>query len=502
MDNYDFVVVGAGTAGCVIASRLSERPDAQVLLLEAGNALTVDQMRNPQEWAKLSGTAASWGETTVAPAATGTAIPYPRGRGLGGSSSINAMLFARGHRSSYDAWIGQGAPGWGFDDLLPFFRRSETAAGRDPALRGTDGPLLVGPGTPRNPFVEACRDAAAELGYRRAEDISGGLEHGFGRVDQNIVNGFRQSAADAYLKSAATRPNLHVVTGATGTALRLSGNKCVGLDYRSQSGEAISVASGEVVLTAGAVGSAKLLMLSGIGPEDHLRAIGIPVESHLPGVGSNLQDHPTCATVYLPANSVSPRIDNHVERVVGLVHSQLSTGDPDLQILFQDNPVAGPNQTPPPQGYSIRASLMSPHSRGTVRLASSDPDTPPVLDPQYYSDSRDLRTMRDGLRIARELGQTQALAPWRAAEFLPGPDLREESELNNYICASLGSYNHPVGTCRMGTDEDAVVDTQLRVRGIHALRLADASIIPSIPSANTNATVYAIAERAADLIAA
>lgn len=503
MKHYDFVVVGAGTAGCVIASRLSERTDAQVLLLESGTALVSDQVRNPLAWPTLRGTAADWGETTVLQAATGKTIPYPSGRGLGGSSSINAMLFARGHRSSYDAWADLGVPGWGFDDLLPYFRRSETAAGRDPELRGTDGPLQVGPGTPRNPFIEACAEAAAELGYRRADDISGGLEHGFGRVDQNILDGRRQSAADAYLTSAATRPNLQVVTGATVTALRTAGDKCTGLEYRSESGALISVTvSQEVTLTAGTVGSAKLLMLSGIGPEDQLRAIGIPVTLHLPGVGMNLHDHPTCATVYLPPDDVSPRMDHHLERLAGLVHSQLSAGAPDLQILFQDNPVVGPNQAPPARGYSVRTSLMRPDSRGIVRLAAGNPDAPPVIDPQYYSSSRDMRIMRDGLRIARTLGQSQALAPWRTTELLPGPNIQDDSELDDYIRASLGSYNHPVGTCRMGTDEHAVVDNELRVRGIHGLRVADASIIPSIPSANTNATVYGIAERAVDLITA
>lgn len=391
MDHFDFIVVGAGTAGSVIASRLTERTDTRVLLLEAGGALTADQVRNPQQWAKLASTGADWGDITVRQAATGTTIPYSLGLGLGGSSSINAMAFLRGHRSSYDAWTTQGARGWGFDDLLPYFRRSETAVGRDPLLRGTDGPVLVGPGTPRNPFVEAALQAVAERGYRHADDISGGLEDGFGRLDQNIVDGHRQSAADAYLATAVPRPNLDVVTQAAVTALRLEGDKCTGVDYRSQSGELVSVTAAEVVLTAGAIGSARLLMLSGIGPADHLQEVGVPIRLNLPGVGSNLQDHPTCANVYLPADSISPRLENHVERVAGLVRSQLSTGDFDLQILFQDSPVVGPNQSPPTQGYAIRTSLMRPDSRGTIRLASSDPQARPMIDPGFYSDERDLR---------------------------------------------------------------------------------------------------------------
>ena len=502
MRDFDYVVVGAGTAGCVIASRLSECAEATVLLLEAGNALSAEQVGRPQAWASLRTTAANWGERTVVQGATGTTIPLPRGRGLGGSSAINAMLFARGHESSYRAWGESGAPGWGFEDLLPYFRRSETAHGRDPSLRGVDGPLRVGPGEPRNPFVEACRQASLELGHRQADDISGGREHGFGRVDQNVVDGRRQSAADAYLAPALDRPNLSVVTGATVTRLRLDGDQCCGLDYVTDSGELVAVAShGEVVLTAGAIGSAQLLLLSGIGPETHLREVGIPAVAVLPGVGENLHDHPTCALSYLPAKGVSPRLDDHLERVIGLVHSgQAADGSPDLQILFQDNPVVGPNQVGPPHGFSIRTSLMLPHSRGRLRLSSPDPSDRPRLDPNYYADPRDVEAVRDGLRMAREIGSSDALAEWRGAEFLPGPH-HGDDELDSYIRAGLGSYSHPVGTCRMGTDESAVVDPRLRVHGLRGLRVADGSVIPSVPSANTNATVYAIAERAAELLA-
>jgi choline dehydrogenase len=485
----------------VIASRLSEDAEATVLLLEAGNELSAERLVRPQAWASLRTTTANWGERTVVQTATGTSIPLPRGRGLGGSSAINAMLFARGHESSYRVWSEDGALGWGFEDLLPYFRRSETAHGRNPALRGVDGPLCVGPGEPHNPFVEACLQAALELGYPEAQDISGGCEHGFGRVDQNVVDGRRQSAADAYLAPALSRPNLTVVTGAIVTRLRLDGERCTGLDYISDSGELVTVASHrEVVLTAGTIGSAQLLLLSGIGPEEDLQQVGIPVTTVLPGVGHNLHDHPTCALSYLPAKGVSPRLDEHLERVVGLVHSdQTSTGRPDLQILFQDNPVVGPNQDGPPHGFSIRTSLMLPRSRGQLRLISADTSDRPQLDPNYYADPRDIAAVRDGLRMARAIGQSDALAEWRAAEFLPGPQ-HADDDLDSYIRHGLGSYSHPVGTCRMGTDPDAVVDPWLRVHGLNGLRIADASVIPSIPSANTNATVYAIAERAAQLL--
>jgi choline dehydrogenase len=500
MQGYDYIVIGAGSAGCVLANRLSADPAATVLLLEAGGEQTLPEIRRPQDWPKLRTSSASWGESTVVQAATGTAIPLVRGRGLGGSSAINVMTFTRGHRDSYDAWVGAGAKGWGFDDLLPFLRRTETAVGRDPVLRGQAGPLTVAAAAPLNPVLAACWAAALECGHRRADDVSGGLEEGFGPPDQNIVGGERQSAADAYLTPVAERPNLHVVTEATVHRLRLTGARCTGLDYRTGAGDTVSVAClGEVVSAAGTIGSAKLLLLSGIGPSAHLREHGIPVAVDLPGVGANLHDHPVCPVVYLPSRPVPPAMTNHGE-VFGLLRSRYATASADLQIIFIDVPVPPPGFAAVGAGYTIRPSLMTPYSRGTVRLASADPALPPVLDPNYYADERDLLTMVDGLRIAREIGEAAALAPWRDRELLPGPDLRDDAELAAYVRTGLGSYSHPVGTCRLGTDEGAVVDLELRVRGIEGLRVVDASVMPSVVSGNTNATVYAIAERAAALI--
>jgi choline dehydrogenase len=500
MQSYDYVVIGAGTAGCVLTNRLSADPDTTVLLLEAGGEQTLPEVRRPQDWPALRTSSANWGESTVAQAATGTSIPLARGRGLGGSAAINAMAFTRGHRDSYDAWVRAGAKGWGFDDLLPFMRRSETAPTRDPALRGQTGPLTVAPPDQLHPLMAACWTAALECGHRRAEDASGGLEEGFGPPDQNIVAGERQSAADAYLTPVAARPNLHVVTEATVHRLRLAGGRCTGVDYRTGSGDTVSVAClREVLSAAGTVGSAKLLLLSGIGPAAQLRGHRIPVAVDLPGVGANLHDHPICPVVYLPAQPVPPAMTNHGE-VFGLVRSRYAEDSADLQIIFIDVPVPPPGYAPVPAGYTIRPSLMTPYSRGTVRLASADPAAPPVLDPNYYADERDVLTMVDGLRIAREIGEAAALIPWRDRELLPGPDLRDDAELAGYVRAGLDSYCHPVGTCRLGTDEGAVVDLELRVHGIEGLRVVDASVMPSVVSSNTNAAVYAIAERAAALI--
>ena len=282
----------------MIAARLSENDAVRVLLLEAGGRQRLEAMAVPPAWPGLQGTPADWGDTTVVQAATGAAMAWPRGRGLGGSSATNGMNFVRGHHGSYDAWPAAGAIGWGFDDLLPYFRRSEHAARRDPALRGADGPLMVAPAAVRHPVAEAGLSAAAEAGYPRAADISGGLEEGFGWCDLNIVAGKRQSARDAYLTPALGRPNLEVVTGALVRRVRLARGRATGVDYTVGTGEFSVGCSGEVVLTAGTVGSAHLLMLSGIGPQAHLRAVGAGVAADLPGVGANLWDHPMSGVIY------------------------------------------------------------------------------------------------------------------------------------------------------------------------------------------------------------
>ncbi|WP_371784755.1 GMC family oxidoreductase [Streptosporangium subroseum] len=505
MDGYDYVVVGGGTAGCVVAARLSEDADARVLLLEAGARKPLEAL--PPDWMSLQGTSADWSGTSVAQAATGTRIPWPRGRGLGGSSAINGMVFVRGHRSSYDAWVGAGAEGWGFDDLLPYLRRSEHTEGRDPVLRGVGGPLTVTPPSSPHPVSEAALAAAAELGYPAAEDINAGLEEGFGLADRNIVGGRRQSAADAYLLPVLHRPNLTVVTDVTAHRVRVAAGRCTGVEY-GVGGEVLTAeCRGEVVLTAGTVGSAQLLMQSGIGPGSHLREVGVEVLLDLPGVGANLQDHPRSMVVYSPARPIPATVGGHGE-VIGLIRSDPALEAPDLQIQVLGIPYYAPSLPPklpvPGQGYSVAFAAMAPRSRGSVRLAGARPGTAPRLDPSYYGDPRDLTVMAEGLRVARAIGSTAALAEWRGAEVLPGPQVRDgdDDAVRAYLYGSLRTYSHQVGTCRIGADDMAVVDTALRVRGIDGLRVADASVMPSIVSANTNATVYAIAERAAALIRA
>jgi choline dehydrogenase len=505
VNSFDHIVVGAGTAGCVVAARLSEDDHRQVLLIEAGGDQPLPAMAVPPAWPSLGGTAADWADRTVPQEANGYEIAIPRGRGLGGSSSINAMNFLRGHQSSYDAWIPAGGKTWSFENLLPCFVRSETVANpaeREPGLRGDAGPQLVGPAVAPHPISVAGLAAALATGYREARDIGGGREEGFGWGDLSIAGGRRVSAADSYLNPVQGRPNLTVLPDALVTRLLFKGERCVGLEYR-HGGRLHEVRSGaEIVLTAGAIGSPLLLLRSGIGSAAHLEGLGIPPVVDLPGVGANLHDHPMCGIVYRATAAVPPATNNHGE-VQGLIRTEHADAGPDVQVQFVDVPLHSPALAGPQfgAGYTIMVALMLPRSRGTVRLSGSAVDSSPLIDPRYYTDPRDVETMTAGLRLARRIGEAEPLDHWRGDEMLPGPGRWNDPEdLAAYARRNLKSYSHYAGTCAMGTDILSVVGPSLQVRHTLGLSVADASIMPSPVSANTNATVYAIAERAAQLI--
>ena len=492
----DFLVVGGGTAGCVLATRLSEDPTTNVALLEAGSGDGAALMSDPMAWFGLWGSAVDWADETVPQSGCGGAVhAWPRGKVLGGSSGINGMIHLRGHPSSYDRWEAWGASGWNYETLLPFLRRSETAVGRDPRVRGRDGPMIVAAPAEPDPLSRAWFEAAVEAGHPMSADGNGTVTEGVSWTERNIVDGRRQSAADAYLRPVINRANLTVVTDAHVGTLVFDGHRCRGVDYTVGGVLHRIEVEREVVVCAGAVGSPQLLMLSGIGPAAHLHDVGIDVRADVPGVGHNLHDHPMCWLTYAAAGPVPST--NEVPHV--LLRSD-SAREPDLQIGFAPM-VFGPRWTIKPEtGFSVMFSLMNPASRGSIQLSGPNRQDPPLIDPAYFADGQDLDRMVVGLRRAREIASAKALTPWRGHPLEPAFDTSDEDACRAYLHASTGSYFHPVGTCRIGTDEHAVVDPALRVKGVEGVRIADASVIPIIPSANTNATVLAVAERAAALM--
>ncbi|WP_433556109.1 GMC family oxidoreductase [Pseudonocardia xinjiangensis] len=500
MTTFDYVIVGGGTSGCVLAARLSHDPDIHVLLLEAGSAERSAAMSNPVAWPALAGTAVDWGYATVPQTALNDeVIQLPAGKALGGSSAINGLMHIRGDRSSYDAWEAAGALGWNYDTLLPFFKRTERAVGRDPSYRGLDGPMVVAPATARDPLWEACFDAALAAGHPANEDGNAATAEGISWNEVNVVGEARQSAADAYLAPAAQRPNLTIVTGAHALRLLVEGTACRGVTYLAAGHVHNAFAGREVVLAAGAIRTPHLLLLSGIGPGQHLRDHGVNALVDLPGVGANLHDHVKSEVSYTASRSVRPGVFARKPRA--LVRTD-PTRAPDMQMIFIEFPIH-PRWTPGPEdGYAVIHALMTAASRGTVRLAGDDPTRSPLIDPRYLCDERDMERMVAGARLAREIGEAAPLAPWREKELYPGPAAQTDAELRAHLQRSVSSYWHPAGTCRIGTDLLSVVDPRLRVHGVTNLRVVDASVMPSPIAGNTNATVLAVAERAASLLLA
>jgi choline dehydrogenase len=497
--DYDYIVVGGGTAGCVVAARLSQDPGSRVLLLEAGAAERTRAMRVPGAWPENLGSAADWADVTTAQAEAGP-VAYPRGRALGGSGAINAMAHVWGHGAVYDEWAAAGAPGWGFADLLPYFKRAERAEGRDPALRGTDGPVRVAPvpEADRHPVARGLAGVLAGLGCPVTDDLSGALQEGVAWADLAIAGGERVSAADAYLRPVLGRANLTVQTGCLVRQLRVAHGWCTGVGYLHEGRPVRAHAVSEVIVCAGAVGSAQLLLASGIGPAPQLRALGIDPVADLPGVGANLQDHPLVLACYATPEPLPPSRFNHGE-VCAALRSSRAGEVPDLHLFPIVLPLAPAGYQPPQAGFVLAVGVVAPGSRGSIRLASADPAAAPLIDPGFLREPSDIDRLEEGLGLARHAAAALA-AQVGASEVWPGPHLRSGAAVRGYIQRTVGSYYHPAGTCRMGTDPAAVTDPELRVWGIGGLRVADASVMPVIPNAPLNATVLAIAERAARLI--
>ena len=521
--SYDYIIVGAGSAGCVLANRLSEDESCRVLLLEAGGRDWNPFIHMPAGLAKLAQFQSSnWGyHTEPELALAGRRLYWPRGKVLGGSSSINAMCYIRGQAADYDAWAEAGNPGWSFADLLPYFRRSEDQQHGADQWHGKGGPLSVQDLIHHNRLSEVFIESAVAAGHSRNSDFNAARQDGFGFYQVTQKNGRRCSTAASYLKLARRRPNLTVLTEALSRRVLLEHGRAIGVEYARRNRVHKVRAEREVILCGGAINSPQLLQLSGIGPAAHLSRHHIRVHNDLPAVGAQLQDHLDICLLDRCKSDIT--YDKTNDLLIGLNYwllrrgigtsniaesggfsesSQAASGRPDLQFHFVPAQLDDHGRHRlPGYGYTVHVCGLRPKSRGSILIRSSDPLAAPAIRANYLSEPHDLEVMLGGIEQAREILSAAPFAPYRKRELMPGDDCRSRRGLIEYIRRKAETIYHPVGTCRMGASpDDAVVDANLRVHGVDSLRVVDASVMPSLISGNTNAPTIAIAERAADLI--
>ena len=521
----DFVVVGAGSAGCAVAARLSEDPTAKVLLLEAGGADTNRWIHIPLGFGKtFADPSVNWCyETEPDPGAADRRVFWPRGKVLGGSSSINGMVYIRGQAEDFDHWRQLGNTGWSFEDVLPYFKRSEHQVRGTDGVHGTGGPLCVSD-VARHPICEAFIAATSELGFARNDDFNGATQDGAGYHQTTTRNGKRCSTAVGYLRPAMHRPNLRVITGAMTERISFDGRRATGAAFRRDGRLCTASAASEVILCGGAVNSPQLLMLSGIGPQQHLAEFGVAVVQHLIGVGQSLQDHysaPVKLKSRLPVTVNDVMLSNARKLKAGLEYYMFHRGplamisspaalfartrpelaSPDIKISISpfsaERPQDGLHRF---SGFTSIAYQLRPESRGEIKLKSPDPFDAPAVYPNYLATETDQRTIVAGLKLIRLILANPHLQALIASEFQPGPQVESDEQLLDYARRRGGTVYHPTSTCKMGSDPLAVVDAELKVHGIGGLRVADASVMPTVVSGNTNAATIMIGEKLADMV--